>query len=314
VEASGRHPVTKKGVVLTGMASEDDKKLLLENMKQRNLGFYSNDVTTFESVCSSLSKFGFSRNEAMIYIYLSKFGEQKAHKISRTLSLQRTETYKLLAKLEEKGLVYRILGKPIQFVAVQIDRALDNLIHVNKQKIIHLEEEKSKIVDEWFSLTGPAQDRETPADFIQVLKGKHQISAKVNEIIKDAKDGILIAISEENLLQIFLSGSLDDLSKKSRRIKVHLITNSSFKSSYVLKKLKLDQCDLSYMDFEGFPSFIISDSCLLLFLNDDDVKKDKNSRVLLTNQSDIVKILKASFGKLEAQSRSLVVENVLQKE
>lgn len=313
METLARHPL-KRGVVLTGMISEDDKKSLLDNIKQRNLGFYSNDTTTFESICSSLSEFGFSRNEAMVYIYLSKFGEQKAHKISKSLSLQRTETYKILGKLEEKGLVYRILGKPIQFVAVHIDKALDNLIHVNKQKIAHLEEEKNKIVNKWIYISGSVQDKEAPDEFVQVLKGKNQISAKVDEIIGNAKNEIFIAISEENLLQIFLSGSLDDLSKKSRRTKVHLMTNSSFKSSYVLKSLRLDQCELSWMDFKGLPSFIVSDDRLLLFLNDDCVKKDKNSRVLLTNQKDMIGILRTSFCAFERQNRNPVVENMVQRE
>ena len=313
MEAIARHP-TKKGAILTGMVSEDDKKLFLENMRQRNLGFHLNDLTTFESICNSLSKFGFSRNEAMVYIYLSRFGEQKAHKISKALSLQRTETYKILSKLEEKGLVYRILGKPIQFVAVQIDRALDNLIHINRQAITHLEEEKSKIVDKWFPVSSYVHDKDAPDEFIQVLKGKHQISAKVNEIIENAKNELFIAISEENLLQIFSSGSLDDLSKKSRRIKVHFMTNSSFKSSYVLKNLRLDQCELSWMNFEGFPSFIVSDDRLLLFLNDDGMRNDRNSRVLLTNQNDIIKILKASFHKLGNQNHDPVLENLVNKE
>lgn len=89
MEALTRRQVARKGVILTGMISEDDKKLLLDNIKQRNLGFYTNDSTIFESICSSLSKFGFSRNEALVYIYLSRFGEQKAHKVSKSLSLSR---------------------------------------------------------------------------------------------------------------------------------------------------------------------------------------------------------------------------------
>ena len=290
-------PTVRKAVY--GERAYEEEKSPFDNIKQRSLGRYLNDLTTFESICSSLSKFGFSRNEAMIYVYLSKFGEQKAYKISKSLSLQRTETYKILRKLEEKGLVYRILGKPIQFAAVQVDKALDSLIHANRERIVHLEEEKIKVLDKWFSLSRPAQYVETPEEFIQVLKGKHQISVKVNEIIENARKEILIAVSEENLLRIFLFGSLDALSNKSKRIKIRFITNSSFKSSYVLRNVKLDQCEFSYMNFDGLPSFIISDDSLLLFLNYDGVKKDKNSRVLLTNQKDIIKILKISFHQFE---------------
>ena len=145
------------------------------------------DATSLNGICASLSMFGLSRNEATIYIYLSRFGEQKAYSVSRSLSLQTTETYKILNKLEEKGLVYRILGKPVRFVAAPIDKALQNRIDADKQRILQLEEEKERILDKWLSVLSVAQNMEVPNDFIQILKGKHQLSIKIGAIIEESK-------------------------------------------------------------------------------------------------------------------------------
>jgi len=297
VTSIAKHSVTKKSGIFASIAAADDKATFFENIKNLKLRFHY-DLSDFEAICSSLSKFGLSKNEVRVYVYLAKFGEQKAHKISRSLSLHRTETYKILRRLEEKSLVYRILEKPIRFAAVSIDRALENLIQEKKQKVIRLEEEKDKILSNWELFAVPTRDSETLDEFIQVLKGKNQIEIKVNEIIESTEDEILIAASDENLLQMFYSGALDDLVSKSSKNKIRLVTNSSLRSSYIIKKLGLGEDEFSYIDFKGLPSFIISNNHLLLFLNNGNgngKNRRQGQRALWTNQKDVIKILKASF-------------------
>jgi len=296
------HPPTKKVGMLTDVAPSEEKASLFESLKKWNLNIPFRNDSSLEAICNSLSKFGLSKNEAKIYVYLAKFREQKAQKISKSLSLHRTETYKILRKLEEKGLVCRVLEKPIRFAAVQVDKALENLIYVNKQKIAHLEEERRRIVSKWLSLSTPAQDPEMLEEFIQVLKGRHQIYAKVHEAIKNAEDKILMAVSDGTLLQMFYSGALDDLARRSKKIKVSLITDSSLKDSSVARKMEL--AEIIHIDFTDLPIFIISNGHLLLFLNDEGSNSKNGSRALWTNQKDIIKILEASFLKI---SRDKVV-------
>jgi len=306
VKALAEHPVTKKASIFDDMAAAEEKTPIYESLKKWNLNIHFRNASYLEAICNSLSKFGLSKNEAKIFIYLAKFKEQKAQKISKSLSLHRTETYKILRKLEEKGLVCRILEKPIKFAAVEIDKALENLIYINKQKIAHLEEEKRRIVNKWVTLSAPAQDPEVMDEFIQVLKGRHQIHAKVHEIIESTEDKILMAISDENLLQMFYCGALDDLAKKSRKIEVHLMTGSSLRDSSIVKKI--GSGEFVYMDFADLPSFIISNSHLLLFLNDEGVNGKNGPRALWTNQKDMMKILEASFSKISGDN--IILKNV----
>jgi len=259
----------------------------------RNIGafkFQLDNSPDFKQICKSLIKFGLSKNEARVFIYLAKYGEQKAHKISRALSLHRTETYKILKRLEEKGLAYRILDKPIKFAVIPISKALENLVQEEKQRIQRLEDEKKKIMEIWDSVLVPVRDSEALGEFIQVLKGKNQIHIKASEIIENAEEEILIVSSNENLLQLFYSGVLDDLTEKTGKIKVEVITDSSLRSTYIIKKLKLKKNSFC-IDFDGLPSFILSEKALLLFFNN-----GKNGkRALWTNQRDIIDALRVSF-------------------
>ena len=137
---------------------EDDplsEATLLPQLKSRELAVLSykkngiwkpsldhRKLTVIELMQESLSKFGLLKNEAKIYLYLARFGGQKAQRISEALSIHRTETYKILRRLEKMGLIYRILDKPVKFVALPIDQALSNLIEIKKQRLMLLEKTK----------------------------------------------------------------------------------------------------------------------------------------------------------------------------
>jgi sugar-specific transcriptional regulator TrmB len=288
--------MTKKSVILTNAIEEDAKNEFLIN---------TNSLSEFKELCGLFSRFGFSKNEAKVYVYLAKFGKQKAPMVSRSISLHRTETYKILKRLEGKGLAIRILEKPIKYAAIPVNKALENLIQKKKQRVVHLEEEKQKILSSWdiFSIT--TKYSEIYDEFIQVLKGRNQIQIKINEIIENAKDEVLIAALDESLLQLFYSGALDDLAEKSNKIKIRLITDSFIRSSYIIKKLRLKEENFFRVEFKGLPSFIISQNHLLLFLDNESSIGKNSKRALWTNQKDLISILKASFSNLSSNKKIL---------
>jgi len=283
-----KHSISRKSEILAEVAKVGDGRALLRSIG--TFKFQLENSPDFKKICNSLMKFGLSKNEARVFVYLAKYGEQKAHKISRALSLHRTETYKILKRLEEKSLAYRILDKPIKFAVIPISKALENLVQEEKQRIWQLEEERKRIIEDWDSILVPIKDPEALGEFIQVLKGKNQIYIKADEIIKNAEDEILIVASNENLLQLFYSGVLDSLAEKTKKIRVKMITDSSLRSTYIIKKLKLKKNSLC-IDFDGLPSFILSEKSLLLFF--DNEKNGK--RALWTNQKDMIDALRVSF-------------------
>jgi sugar-specific transcriptional regulator TrmB len=290
--------MTKKSEILTNAIEEDEKNEFLINTKS---------LTEFKEFCGLFSRFGLSKNEVKVYLYLAKFGTQKAPKVSRSISLHRTETYKILKGLEGKGLIIRILEKPIKFAAIPVDRALENLIREKKQRIIQLEEEKQKILSSWDIFSIPTKYSEIYDEYIQVLKGRNQIQIKINEIIEDAKDEVLIAALDESLLQLFYSGALDDLIKKSSKIEICLITDSFIRGSYIIKKLRLKEENFFCVEFKGLPSFITSQNHLLLFLDSESSNGKNSKRALWTNQKNLIKILKTSFSNLSSNKKMLSI-------
>ena len=288
-----KHPISRKGEILTDVTGVEEGKTILRNIG--SFKFHLESSPDFKRICNSLTKFGLSKNEARVFIYLAKYGGQKAHKISRALSLHRTETYKILKRLEEKSLAYRILDKPIKFSVIPIRKALENLVQEERQRIQRLEEEKKKVLEIWDSILVPVREHEALGEFIQVLKGKNQIYIRASEVMENAEKEILMMASNENLLQLFYSGVLDGLAEKAKKIRVEMITDSSLRSTYIIKKLKLRGNSLC-VDDDRLPSFILSEKSLLLFLDDENGRNGK--RALWTNQKAMIDALRVSFFSL----------------
>ena len=248
-------------------------------------------LTVIELMQESLSKFGLLKNEAKIYLYLARFGGQKAQRVSEVLSIHRTETYKILRRLEKMGLIYRILDKPVKFVALPIDQALSNLIEIKKQRLMLLEKTKEELVKLWNSLPRPMENSEAEKESFQILKGMLRINAKASEIIRKAKKEVFIVATDDKLFQMFHSGVLDELKKNSRRINVKLLTNYSLKSHFIVKKIQLNEKEFSYTEL-NIPSFILVDEEELLFFLEDHINNKKEFRAMWTNQKEIIKALR----------------------
>ncbi len=56
-----------------------------------------------------LIRYDMTPNQAKVYLFLSKIGIKTASEISKALKIPRTETYHLLATLQQKRIVFSIL-------------------------------------------------------------------------------------------------------------------------------------------------------------------------------------------------------------
>jgi len=254
----------------------------------------------------ALLKFGLSRNEIRVYIYLARSGVRKAREISDALSLHRTETYRILRDLEKRGIVSSVLEKPLKFMATPFEETIDTLIKAKKLRIQQLERRKKSLIDIWFSIPQQKVEPENREVF-QILEGEEQIILKANEILENTKEEIYVLAPDLDLLRLYHSGFTDKLEKFSRKnVKVRLLTNHSPKSRFVADKMKLTDVKYVLSSAEELPSFIISDQEQLLFSikNSNDAQdpgtRKRKGRIssLWTNYEAFIKALKTLFSEL----------------
>ncbi len=256
---------------------------------------------SLEPIEKAFFRLGLSKNEIRVYIYIARTGEHKASEISEALSLHRTETYRILRDLEKNGLISSVFEKPLRFIATPFEKAVDILIEAKRMRINLLERRKTGLVDLWLSLPKSEIECERKEVF-QVLEGEEQISMKIDELLENAHDEVLVFTSEQDIANFYHSSLLDKLEKISKKnMNVQLLTGYSPKSRFFMDKLKMKKAKCLSNDIGDLATFVITDnSQLILLIRKGDEKK--RLAALWTNYDVFIKALKTLFLELWANN------------
>jgi len=253
-------------------------------------------LKALRQIRNALAKFDLSKNEVRVYLYLARFGAQKAQRIAEALSVHRTEAYKILRRLEKQGLVSCVFERPMKFVSVPFESALENLIEERRQRIHQMEQWKKKLMLTWQSLP-QAEAKKIKKETFQVLEGRRQLSVKATQLLDECNTELLMVLSDENLLWLYNSPFFEDLEKiaEKRGITVRIMTNFSPTSTYVFDEVSLGEGDFIYKDISDSPCFIMSDSEQMLLLMESGQEGDEKNFAIWTNYRTMLKAFSLLF-------------------
>jgi len=261
---------------------------------------YNKQLSTIEE---TLSRFGLLKNEVKVYLFLARAGEMKAGDIAESISLHRTETYRILRELEKRGIVFAIFEKPLKFTAVPLDKAVDLLVNAQKIQINLLEQEKDGLMDLWSSMPQP-KVANAEKQLFQMLEGEQQVLMKANELLERSEEEFQVFASKDYLSQLYYSDFSDKLKSQAHKINVSLVTDNSLKSAYFLGQLQWLSNTHKISDDKTLPCFMISDNkeVLITFhedaVNSEDIKKKQKTTAIWTNYGAFVQVLLTLFSKM----------------
>jgi len=105
-----------------------------------------------EDLVVKLENFGFTVNQAKVYLSIVQSGATRVGRISKNTQLHRQDIYKLLPKLEKMGLITKTIDKPFMIEAIPVEKALDSLVSKERKKanerITYLENNLKDVVNE----------------------------------------------------------------------------------------------------------------------------------------------------------------------
>lgn len=147
-----------------------------------------------------LMKFGLTRMQANLYLNLLCNGKADARLLAHWTRMPRTETYRTLNELQERGLVDREVGSPLKFIAVPPSLGLQVLIEQKSSEIEHLEKNLGEFSREFFERRKePVQD----SDFqITIIEGRKRIITKIKQQHDNAKFSVDVLSFLPRFLQI----------------------------------------------------------------------------------------------------------------
>jgi sugar-specific transcriptional regulator TrmB len=253
-------------------------------------------IDALKNIDQALSKFKLNKNEIRVYLYLARFGAHKAQSIAEALGVHRTEAYKILRRLEEQGLITRVMERPMKFLAVPFETVLDNLIEERRQKVYQMEQRKKELLKIWSSLPKPEKVYKRKETF-QVLEGRKHISVRLSELLINAENEFHIIVSDENLIWLYNTPFLDDIQEKAEKkgLTARIMTNYSPTSNYVLEQMEIGEGDFAYLQNEKIPGLFINDKKeMILFMSNE----QNNLNAMWTNYETLVESYRILFNLL----------------
>jgi len=259
---------------------------------------------SLDKIQLKLSSFGLTANQCKVYIYLGKYGSRTAPDVSKVLKLPRTETYKLLAALQNKGVVSASFQHPIQFSAMPLTDAVHSLINTEKERIKKLESQKSELNELWNNIPQFNKEVEkTDDDKFQVLQGENQIHSKINNMIENSKKEVVIIGNEKDFLKFYQANFLEPLDKSL--VKHKILTNSSDRTLYVFDEIDRTNVKKLPTSINGALCFVVKDDDEVLFYMKNSNSGKGNVTALWTNSTTMIYSKKLLFNTLWSKSKSI---------
>ncbi|MCJ7573056.1 hypothetical protein MUO93_02180 [Candidatus Bathyarchaeota archaeon] len=242
--------------------------------RSRAMGGAEDYMNALKQINRALTRFKLSKNEVKVYLFLARCGSQKVQQIAESIGIHRTEAYKVLRSLEAQGLIARILGKPMKFAALPLERVLENLIEERRGRIIQLEQRKKELLEMWRSLPA-VEELSSNKETLQVIEGKRQVMVKVSELLNSSEAEFQAVVSDNEMAWLFNNLFFEDLDgmMKKRSLDVRMMTQHSPISTYIIEKTDVCNMDFAFLRRSNQPSFFIADDKQILLLMNNEENK-----------------------------------------
>jgi len=104
-------------------------------------------MDTMHKMLNELCKYGLTEIQAKVYCVLTRLGKTSSTSIAKKLRIHRSEVYRVLRELQEKGIITEHMGRPTLFKSASSEEALKILLQEQLKKTEHLKRNLPKLVD-----------------------------------------------------------------------------------------------------------------------------------------------------------------------
>jgi len=217
---------------------------------------------------NNLRDFGLNTYEARLWTALLSKGLATAGELSDIANVPRSRSYDVLESLEKKGFVMMKIGKPIKYIAVPPEEAIERV----KRKLNREAEEKSGVIEELKStklfdelniLHNQGIKLVEPGDFTGAFRGRESVYNHIETMIKTAKNSITIMASKEGILRKEERFKRALKKAKQKGVKIKVVAPITKDNKNKIKNL-MKLAEVRNSDYDG--RFIVVDNEEILFM------------------------------------------------
>jgi len=278
-------------------------------------------LLSLEENAETLSDFGLTHNEAKVYITIAKLGLVSVGQVSKGSKVRREDVYRMLPKLQELGLIEKILGKPARVRAIPVEDGLSILIKREKEladkKLTQLMTKKSEFLKNFQAYRIRPVEKE--GVHFSLISQSEAIINKGLTMIEKAKKVIDVVTSRYEFYQLFANYA-EAVRKAIRKgVKVRVIVDVSAHEDSILRiieeyKSSLASFNLRYT-YQPSSHFMIVDHEEALVATSPEPPLGQNPYLWADNVS-VVRLMKKYFEDLwhaSVNEKTIVTKNAFKK-
>ena len=161
----------------------------------------------------AMAGYGLDEGEATLYYHLCRLGPSRAASVAEAAGRKRTDAYRLLDRLVEKGFAEKSLERPARYVPRTPEEALEGALQVRRSQTEALETGRAALAAAWpRPVAPPGSQRQRFA----VHQGRAQIDSLIQGMVAGARDEILVATSADGLARLDAEALRKLLAQKAR--------------------------------------------------------------------------------------------------
>jgi sugar-specific transcriptional regulator TrmB len=161
----------------------------------------------------TLTKFDLSLLESRIYIALCKYESLTTKELSKLTQTAQPDVYRVLYKLQNKGLVEKIIEKPTRFKAVPLEKGISYLVQRKKAEHKTLLADAEVLIHSFKELRlNPKHDETSESKFIMIPQ-REIIVSKIREAINRSEETVDIYLTWKRFINGFTSVFLEDIER-----------------------------------------------------------------------------------------------------
>jgi len=197
---------------------------------------------------NDLTKLGFNKNEAKVYLSLIKFGKADAHQIINDTKFHKNIVYDNLEKLIDKGLVTYIIENNKKVFQIASPNMLVQFFEEQEKEILSKKKQATLLSNEIKKLQTKTKEKQEAI----IYRGVKGIKAFYNETLNQSDKELLVFGAPQESVEIMgeFFWANYELKRAKIKLKAKMIFNPSIKEYGKTLKTKYTKIKYFDKDFE----------------------------------------------------------------
>ncbi len=236
-----------------------------------------------QDIVDRLVDLGLDATEAQVFVHLCMMGPSKASAVATAAKIHRTDAYRTLHRLVQRGFVIASLERPVRFEAADPDRVFETMLAAQKAVQEGIERARLEISAALSTLRSETPSG-SPSTSFRVLRGRQEVFRALDGMIRSTRSTFKAVTTHPAASTMAQAAGLWELVAERARagLRVEAVMNAPREARPRLATLlAIPTVSIRHVDLDRLVRFFIRDDEELLIL----VASDPTGR--LNSEADV---------------------------